>query len=204
MIEYLRRIKRKWINPSHSHQPQDINYGLKVGSKTVIRPPRQIDGKEYIVIGNNSIIEGEAWISAYTSYEFSNQKFTPHISIGSDVFLGKYAIITAIDKVIIGDNVQVADSLFVSDHAHDPHIEIGVSIRKRKLVSKGPVIIGDFTGIGIRVTIMPGVTLGKYCLIGAHSVVTKSFNDYSMIAGNPAKLIKIFSPEENKWKFPEE
>ena len=44
--------------------------------------------------------------------------------------------------------------------------------------------------IGARVTILPGVKIKKGCIIGAGAVVTKSFEEYSVIGGNPAKLIK--------------
>ena len=57
------------------------------------------------------------------------------------------------------------------------------------ITSKGPVIIGDYTWIGENVSIMPGVNIGKSSVIGANSVVTKSFPERSIIAGNPAKII---------------
>lgn len=47
--------------------------------------------------------------------------------------------------------------------------------------------------------IMPGVTLGKRCIVAAGAVVTKSFPDYSMIAGVPAKIIKKFDVATGAW-----
>lgn len=55
---------------------------------------------------------------------------------------------------------------------------------------KGPVSIGDHSWIGANSVIMPNVKLGKFCVVAANSFVNKSFPDYSVIGGNPARLIK--------------
>lgn len=60
----------------------------------------------------------------------------------------------------------------------------------RPLFSKGPVIIGKNVWIGDKATILPGVTIGDGSIIGANSVVTKDVPAYSVVAGNPAKIIK--------------
>ena len=71
---------------------------------------------------------------------------------------------------------------------------------KQPLYSKGAVEIGDNCFVGIRVSILQGVKIGRSCVIASHSVVTKSFPDYSMIAGIPAKTIKKFNLFSNKWE----
>ena len=59
------------------------------------------------------------------------------------------------------------------------------------LFTKGKqIIIGDNCFIGAHSFILKGVRLGEHCVVGANSVVTKSFPKFSIIAGNPAKLIK--------------
>jgi acetyltransferase-like isoleucine patch superfamily enzyme len=63
-------------------------------------------------------------------------------------------------------------------------------------VLKGAVTIGEHTWLGANVVIMPNVTLGNYCVVAANSFVNKSFPDYSVIGGTPAKLIRTLTQEE--------
>lgn len=60
---------------------------------------------------------------------------------------------------------------------------------ERRLYSKGNVVIGDNVWIGDKATILSGVTIGDGAVIGANSVVTKDVPEYSVVAGNPAKII---------------
>lgn len=61
---------------------------------------------------------------------------------------------------------------------------------QREIVSKGAVIIEDDVWIGDKVTILSNVVIGKGAVVAANSVVTKSVPPYSIVAGNPAKIIK--------------
>ena len=63
---------------------------------------------------------------------------------------------------------------------------------KRKLYTKGPVVIGNNVWMGDKVTILPGVTIGNGSVIAANSVVTKDIPSFSVAAGNPAKIIKAY------------
>ena len=64
---------------------------------------------------------------------------------------------------------------------------------------KKDVIIEDDSHIGANSVIVAGVHIGKRCQIGAGSVVTKNIPDYSVAVGNPAKVIKHFNFQLNKW-----
>lgn len=100
--------------------------------------------------------------------------------------------ISAINKIIIGNNVLVGSRVHISDHSHGniTKDDLNTIPVKRLLFSKGPIVIGNNVWIGSGVAIMPNVTIGDNCIIGAKAVVTKSFETNSVIAGCPAKLIK--------------
>lgn len=65
-------------------------------------------------------------------------------------------------------------------------------------IKKGSIYIGDHSWIGASAIIMPGVHLGKFCIVAANSFINSSFPDYSIIGGNPAKLIRKMTETEIK------
>lgn len=80
------------------------------------------------------------------------------------------------------------------------------SYKSEELVYKGNVTIGNDVWIGERTIILPGISIGDGSVIGAGSIVTKSFESYSVIAGNPCSLIRkrfsdeyIFFLNEMRW-----
>ncbi len=91
--------------------------------------------------------------------------------------------------VKIGNNVMMAPDVVIltSNHAHD---KIDIPMMFQGSEGFKEVIIEDDVWIGQRAIILPGVTLRKGTIVGAGSIVTKSFPPYSIIAGNPARLIK--------------
>lgn len=198
MIKKLKKrfIKSIWYSYKNI-QTQELTSQIRIGSNSSIEQPVQVNGGQYICIGNGTSIGHSAWLGAYDKY--LEQTFTPSIIIGDNVRIGNYACITAIDKVKIEDGCLFSEYVYISDHAHGIDASQGISPKNQDLYSKGSVRIGKNTFLGYRVSVLPGVTLGKHCVVGAHSVVTKSFPDYSMIAGIPAKLIKKYSLEQKKW-----
>lgn len=168
-------------------------FGMKVGVNSIVMLPRRINGAKCIVIGDDTIVTENGWISAYEKYGDNNYK--PQIIIGNGIRIGPNFMLTAVDQVVIEDGCLFSAQVFISDHTHG-HKPSNTPPAKQPLVSKGPVHIGKHCFIGIRVSIMPGVSLGDYCVVGAHSVVTKSFPERSVIAGAPAKLIRTL-PKSN-------
>ncbi|WP_417876566.1 acyltransferase [Winogradskyella sediminis] len=119
-----------------------------------------------------------------------------------DVIIGNRTRIglsnTIIGPVTIGDDVRLAQNVVLSGLNHNyegiesPIHEQGVSTK--------PIVIESESWIGANVVIVPGVTIGKHSIVAAGSVVTKSMPPYSVIVGNPAKVLKQYNPETQLWE----
>ena len=113
-------------------------------------------------------------------------KFSPNISIGSYSGLGINSLVQS--GVKIGDYVMMGPNVSIYTKNHKcgldkPMIFQGFDEEKE-------VVIGNDVWIGANVIILPGVKIGDGSIIGAGSVVTKDVESYSVVAGNPAKVIK--------------
>jgi len=96
--------------------------------------------------------------------------------------------------VSIGRYFHVGRGLTVLSSNHN--YQGGTMIPYDPVMIQKPVKIGDFVWVGSNVTILPGVSLGEGCVVGAGAVVTKSFDAGSVVAGNPARLIKSRNMQE--------
>ena len=96
--------------------------------------------------------------------------------------------IQGVGKVYIGDYTQIASNVGIISSNHDL-----TDSRKHTI---GEIKIGKYCWIGMNSTVLPNVKLGDFTVVGAGSVVTKSFEGYCVVAGNPAKVIKRLNKDE--------
>jgi len=115
-----------------------------------------------------------------------------NIHIG-DHFYGNYDM-TFLDTcpITIGRNCYFGPNIGLYTPVHP----LNAMARTHDVEMGAPITIGDNAWLGGRVTILPGVTLGNNVVVGAGSVVTKSFGDNVVIAGNPARVIKEIDNSE--------
>ncbi len=96
--------------------------------------------------------------------------------------------------ISIGKNVTISHNVTIYAHTKTPaKSRLGFVYNKVE-----PVRIEDGAWVGANCTILPGVTIGRDCMVGAGSVVTKNTDAMCLYAGNPCRKIKDLSPIENK------
>lgn len=167
----------------------------------LFRFPMEIRGRKFIDFGELLTTGVGCRFDCFEGEE-------PHkikLSFGKNVQINDYVHIVAMDSITIGDNVLMASHIFISDNSHgsykcnfqdsDPMIPPA----KREYVT-APIKIGNNVWIGEGVCIMPGVSIGDGCVIGAHSVVSKSIPDYTVAVGTPACVIKEYNFRTKHWE----
>ena len=165
----------------------------------IIRFPIDIRGKKFIQVSKGFTTGVGCRIEAYPKTDKKVLLF------GENFQMNDYVHITAMESVKIGDNVLLASKIYISDCLHgsysgdenDSHPD---SIPHDRPLSSKPVVIEDNVWLGEFVSVLPGVTIGKGSIVGANSVVSKNLPPYVIAVGTPAKPIKKFNFETNKWE----
>jgi acetyltransferase-like isoleucine patch superfamily enzyme len=147
-------------------------------------------GTKNITIGKSFVANRNLRLQAITAYGGLN--YDPQITIGDNVTINPNCHIAALRKITIGDNVLIASNVFISDHSHGrlDFADSEVPPALRKLESKGEIRIGNNVWIGQNVTILANVDVGDGTIIGANAVITKDVPAYSVVVGNPARIIR--------------
>lgn len=120
--------------------------------------------------------------------------------IGDNVNIEQNVHVVCGSNISIGNNVTITGQVAIVDIVHPyEDIENDIKIGARIDCIGNYVAIGDGAFIGFGAVILPNVKIGAHAVVGSLSVVTRDVPDYSVVAGNPAKVIKKFCFETNKW-----
>lgn len=190
----LKKISQWLMIPPHDYRPR---WWIRVfvnpffhnkSRKAIIRWSARLDVFPYnrFEIGDNSILESHTLVSN---------------GVG-DLIIGKKVLVGIGSKLIapitVGNNVLIAQNVLMSGMNHDfedvtqPIVHQGFSTQK--------ITIEDGAWIGAASIITAGVTIGKNAVVGAGSVVTKDVAAYTLVVGNPARVMKRFDFSVNKWE----
>lgn len=188
-------VRKRYLTSFRSYFT--YNEGTILSGSFNIRLDNPISNKIYLKIGRDCIIGG--------NFIFESEE--GDISVGNHTYIGGSTFISR-KSINIGNNVTIAWGCTIYDH--DSHsldyfkrrkdiddelkdIKSGVSFIKNKdwdCVNSKPIIIKDDVWIGMNVIILKGVTIGEGAIVGAGSVVTKDVPAWTVVAGNPAKVVK--------------
>lgn len=188
-----------------------LSYDIYIDENTRIDGDATIIAYEKLRIGKNSIIRRNARFKARSidigDFFYSDDNPIPliiggggadrptaRIKIGSRCVIHD-STINVFMPVEVGDNVGFSAGSTIITHGFWNSVIEGFSSEF------APVKIGNNVIIGYRAVILPGVTIGDYCSVGAGAVVTKSFPPYCVIGGVPAKVIKTLPDYPKKLTF---
>lgn len=181
MIPSYQARPRKWVswfvNPFYH----------KRGKFSVIKRRTRMDVLPFhkFELGNYSTIEDFCTINNGVG----------DVMIGSETRIGLGNVI--IGPVTVGNAVIFAQNIVLSGLNHN-YEDIHLPILKQN-VTTAPIIVEDECWVGANVVITAGVTIGKHSVVAAGSVVTKNVPSYSVVVGNPARVIKQFDFEKKQW-----
>lgn len=116
------------------------------------------------------------------------------VVIGNDTYVGMHTIINGFTAgVKIGSSCSIAQNVNIMS---DSGPNASKAMQRIFPLESRTVTLGDHTWIGASAILLPGAVLGNYCVVGAGSMVKSSFEDYSIVGGTPAILIRRLTSEE--------
>lgn len=172
-----------WDVPLFSSQCARVGRGLRL-----IRGIPRLSGYVRIELGDYVVMHGATEICGSKVFD------EPVLRIGNHSHLGNNLLIMVAKRVDIGDHCLIANDVTIVDndgHPTDP-------AKRLQYLPPDPedcreVIIGNNVWIGKGSTILKGVTVGDGAIVAAGSVVTKDVPPYTVVAGNPARVVKTLS-----------
>jgi abequosyltransferase len=148
-------------------------------------------------IGDSVVIDREVWLNIPV------EDCDPQASlvIGKGCKIGRRSVISAKNRICLEQDVLLAPGVFITDHNHE-YCDIETAIWKQGTTPGGRILIERNCWLGYNSMVLAtkgDLTLGRNSVVGAHSVVTQSCPPYSVLAGNPARVVKQFDPDSGEW-----
>lgn len=183
------------LHPNKIAKQIEWNYYKKrlanIGKNSQIGQNFSIINPDGISIGDN--FSGGCDIALWSWNAVNIKGDDCKLIIKNNVSITDRCIISAANRIEIGNGCLLGRDTFITDNSHGENIsinELNISPHERNIFSKGTVIIGDNVWTGKNVCIMPNVKIGNGAIIGANSVVTHNIPPYSVAVGSPAKVVK--------------
>ena len=152
---------------------------------------------KYIQVGDNVGIGRDVWLNVTTDPEKTN----PCIVLKDGCKIGRRSTISARNFICLEENVLLAPSVLIMDHNHE-YSNPNKPIHEQGTSEGGRILIGQncWLGHGAVIFCSKGeLVLGQNTVVGANAVVTRSFPARSVVAGNPAKLVRKYDEDSREW-----
>jgi acetyltransferase-like isoleucine patch superfamily enzyme len=154
-----------------------------------------------VSLGENVYLAPDIWLNVTEGVRGPR----PKIVLGAGCRIGRRTTISARNHICLEEDVLTAPSVFLMDHNH-AYTDITKPIHAQGVTTGGTITIGRNCWLGCGVVVLSGqkdLVIGRNSVLAANAVVTQSFPDFSVVAGNPAKLVRIYNPKTETWTKPE-
>lgn len=181
---------RTWENIQERIKKESCTVGDDVHLYPTCRIENNQANKSAIAIGSRCNILGQLTVFAHGG----------RIQIGESCFVGEHSRIWSAESISIGNRVLISHGVNIHDnnshslsalnrHVHFKQIFSAGHPKTLEDVPSAPIVIEDDVWIGFNCTILKGVTIGEGAIVGAATVITKDVPSYTVVAGNPARVI---------------
>jgi len=174
------------------------------GKKTIFGRALTLRGPGNISLGENVAIDDQSQLDGGTGEQCSItlgkdvviskgcviQAKTGPLAMGEGCDIGAHCIISSVGGIVLENNVLIAGNCYIGGARYHMS-DMESPIMYQGIFTRGPITIGEGSWIGASVTVLDGVTIGRGCVIGAGSLVTKNIPDFAVAVGTPAKIVEI-------------
>lgn len=176
--------------------PADLPCFAAFGPYSELRPPTvSIENPAGIHIG--SFVS----IGAYAVIEALVPERGVTVRIEDAAYVGNFARITAVGEVIIGEEAMLSDRVYVSDTGH-VYEDVTQPVKRQGLRDGRRVEIGRGAWVGIGAAIVGNVRIGENAVVAANTVVRQDVPDRTVVAGNPAQVVRHHDGDCWRWMTP--
>jgi acetyltransferase-like isoleucine patch superfamily enzyme len=151
-----------------------------------------------ISLGDGAYLAPDVWLNVVPGPMHSQ----PKLVIGARCGIGRRSVISAKNSIELEADVLFGPSVLIMDHNHE-FSDIDMPIHAQGVTVGGRIVIerNCWLGYGAVVVCNRGeLVIGRNSVVGANAVVTRSFPPFSVIGGNPAKLLKSYSQQREQWE----
>jgi tetrahydrodipicolinate N-succinyltransferase len=173
--------------------PHPDAYGA-YGAGTWVVPPARVTTPERIFLEDDVTVHEHSWLSVVRAVD----GVEPTLRIGAGSRIGRFAHLACVGSIDIGPEVLTAERIFIGDTYHG-YEDVTRPVIEQPMADPEKVTIGDGAFLGVGAVILMGVTIGEQAYVGGGAVVTTDVPARTIVAGNPARVVKRYDESTGRW-----